>query len=84
VKRKFLFAVTFILAILVIGVLSYFGILMFGNYAIDEKDLVMNESTTIVDQEGREITKIFLENREIVTIDQIPQQVQEAFISIEV
>lgn len=82
-KRKFLFAVTFILAILVIGVLSYFGILMFGNYAIDEKDLVMNESTTIVDQEGREITKIFLENREIVTIDQIPQQVQEAFISIE-
>lgn len=56
---------------------------MFGNYAIDEKDLVLNESTTVVDQEGHEITKLFLENREIVNIDEIPQHVQNAFISIE-
>ncbi|WP_280768636.1 transglycosylase domain-containing protein [Salipaludibacillus daqingensis] len=82
-KRKFLFTITFILAVLVVGFISYFAILMFGNYAIDEKDLVMNESTTVVDLEGQEITKLFLENRELVEIEQIPQHVQEAFISIE-
>ncbi|WP_416149191.1 transglycosylase domain-containing protein [Salipaludibacillus sp. HK11] len=82
-KRKLLFAVTFFLAILVVGFVGYLGIILFGNYAIDEKDLVLNESTTVVDQDGQEITKLFLENREIIDIDDIPQHVQAAFISIE-
>jgi penicillin-binding protein 2A len=44
---------------------------------------VMDSTTTLVDQHGIVISKLYIEDRDLVTIDQIPPHVQEAFISIE-
>ncbi|MCE7793734.1 PBP1A family penicillin-binding protein [Salipaludibacillus sp. CUR1] len=82
-KRKMMLGIVFILSFFIIGFSVYAGIIIFGNYAIDEKELVFNESTTVVNQEGYEITKLFLENREVVDLEEVPQHVQDAFIAVE-
>ena len=72
--------------VLFIGFLSlcgYMFILFMGNYVIDEKKLVLNTASTLVDKEGNVITKLYVENREYVNIDKIPKHVQDAFIAVE-
>ncbi|SDO30413.1 transglycosylase domain-containing protein [Alkalicoccus daliensis] len=81
--KRIAYSIIAVLIIAITVVSVYLGIILFGNYAIDEKDLVMKESTTVVDTEGQEITRLFSENRETVSIDQIPSHVQEAFIAVE-
>jgi len=71
------------LAVFLIGLLGYLGILLAGNYVIDEKKLVMNSATELVDEDGDLITKLYFENREPISIDNIPDHVQEAFVAIE-
>ncbi|MFP3441347.1 transglycosylase domain-containing protein, partial [Pantoea sp. SIMBA_133] len=63
--------------------LGYLGILLAGNYVIDEKKLVMNSATELVDENGDLITKLYFENREPISIDDIPDHVQEAFVATE-
>lgn len=75
----FLIAVlTFILALLV-----YLIILLLGDYVIDEKKLVMNASTEIVDNRGEQVDELFVENRDPVSFDDIPDHVADAFIAVE-
>lgn len=57
--------------------------ILLGNYVIDDKKLVMNSATSIVDQNGELITKLYVENREVVSLKRIPKHVQQAFIAIE-
>ncbi len=71
------------LAVFLIGLLGYLGILLAGNYVIDEKKLVMNSATELVDENGDLITKLYFENREPISIDDIPDHVQEAFVATE-
>jgi penicillin-binding protein 2A len=71
------------LAVFLIGLLGYLGILLAGNYVIDEKKLVMNSATELVDEDGELITKLYFENREPISIDNIPDHVQEAFVATE-
>ncbi|PFG03122.1 transglycosylase domain-containing protein [Bacillus sp. es.036] len=71
------------LAVFLIGLLGYLGILLAGNYVIDEKKLVMNSATELVDEDGDLITKLYFENREPISIDDIPDHVQEAFVATE-
>lgn len=82
-KKRFFWSVAVIMMTLMIAAGSYTGIILFGNYTIDEKDLVMSELTTVVDQEGERVAHLFEENRELVTIDEVPSYVQEAFIAVE-
>ncbi|MGJ9382940.1 transglycosylase domain-containing protein [Salipaludibacillus sp. CF4.18] len=82
-KKKIMSILFFIVSLFTVGLAVYFVIILFGNYAIDEKDLVLNESTKIVDRDGNEITRLFVENREIVDLEDIPNHVKDAFISIE-
>ena len=70
-------------AVFLIGLLGYLGILLAGNYVIDEKKLVMNSATELVDEDGELITKLYFENREPISIDDIPDHVQEAFVATE-
>jgi penicillin-binding protein 2A len=82
--RKKLFLPVFSLFLIVIlSLLGYLFIIFMGNYVIDEEKLVMNTASKLVDIEGNEITKLFLENRELVNISEIPDHVQQAFISVE-
>lgn len=70
-------------AVFLVGLLGYLGILLVGNYAIDEKKLVMNSATKLVTTKDELITKLYIENRDPVSIDDIPDHVQEAFIATE-
>lgn len=50
---------------------------------MDEKKLVLNTASTLVDLDGNVITKLYIENRQYVNIDNIPKHVQDAFIAVE-
>jgi penicillin-binding protein 2A len=82
-KRKLLIGAIAIVSTIIIGITGYIFILLAGNKVIDEQKLVMDSTTTLVDQHGSIISKLYIEDRDLVTIDQIPSHVQEAFISIE-
>ena len=71
VKWTLLGVATFVVAIVI-----YKLIVLAGGYMMDEKRLVFHSSSRIVDQKGKEITKLYVENRELVPIEQIPKYVQ--------
>ncbi|PYZ99223.1 penicillin-binding protein [Alteribacter lacisalsi] len=66
-----------------LGITLYISVILYGNYAIDDKKLVMHEASVLTDHEGNEITKLFEENRQIVSKEEIPEHVKEAFIAVE-
>jgi penicillin-binding protein 2A len=81
--KKSLVALGILVGSLIIGFFAYLFIIMAGDYVIDEKDLVMDSATILVNEKGEKITKIYDENREIVDINDIPDHVQEAFVAVE-
>ncbi|WP_246938711.1 transglycosylase domain-containing protein [Bacillus pinisoli] len=82
-KRKLLIGAIALVSTIIVGVTGYFFILLAGNKVIDEQKLVMDSTTTLIDKNGSVISKLYIEDRDLVTIDEIPTHVQEAFISIE-
>lgn len=70
-------------ATVVISFIIYLFAIFLGNYVIDDEKLVMNSATSIVDQNDELIIKLYVENREIVPLQNIPLHVQQAFIAIE-
>lgn len=70
-------------ATFVVAIVLYKLIVLTGGYMMDEKQLVFHSSSRIVDQKGKEITKLYVENRELVPIEEIPKYVQQAFIAVE-
>lgn len=72
-----------LLIAVVLSFIAYFLIFWIGKIVVDEKKLVFHSATAVVDQKGRIITKLYLENREIVDIGQVPKHVQNAFIAVE-
>ncbi|MBY6037960.1 PBP1A family penicillin-binding protein [Fictibacillus nanhaiensis] len=81
--KKSLIALGILVGSLIIGFFAYLFIIMAGDYVIDEKNLVMDSATLLVNENGDKITKIYDENREIVGIEDIPVHVQEAFVAVE-
>jgi penicillin-binding protein 2A len=82
-RKKGMIAGLSIIAIILFALIGYIMILFLGKYVIDDKKFVMNSATTLVDENNKEITKLYVENRDIVPIKQIPKHVQQAFISVE-
>ncbi|HDR7382007.1 penicillin-binding protein [Bacillus toyonensis] len=70
-------------ATFLVAIVLYKIIVLAGSYMMDEKQLVFHSSSRIVDQKGKEITKLYVENRELVPIEQIPKYVQQAFVAVE-
>ncbi len=54
-----------------------------GSYQLDEEKLMMNRSSVLVDTEGNVITNLYMENREFVSITEIPEYVQQGFVAME-
>lgn len=69
--------------VFVVAIVFYKLIVLAGGYMMDEKRLVFHSSSRIVDQRGKEITKLYVENRELVPIERIPKHVEQAFIAVE-
>ncbi|ADH99981.1 transglycosylase domain-containing protein [Salisediminibacterium selenitireducens] len=82
-KKRLVLITGIIMFTLLLAAGGYTGVILFGNYTIDEKDLVMSELTTLVDSDGDTVAHLFEENRELVTIEDVPDYVQGAFISVE-
>ncbi|MBM7604185.1 penicillin-binding protein 2A [Metabacillus crassostreae] len=82
-KKKLLLTGLSIAMTFIIALLGYLFIIFMGNYVIDEEKLVMNTASKLVDMEGNEITKLFLENRELVDISEVPEYVQQSFVAVE-
>ncbi|WYP27764.1 PBP1A family penicillin-binding protein [Alkalihalobacillus sp. FSL W8-0930] len=81
-KRIVTYVVLAISALLA-GLLVYAFVILAGNYVIDNEKLVMNNSSSLVDESGELITRLYVENRQPVSIDEIPDHVQEAFVAVE-
>ncbi|WP_429714977.1 transglycosylase domain-containing protein [Bacillus rhizoplanae] len=70
-------------SIFIFAIVLYKLIIFTGDYMMDEKRLVFHSSSRIVDQQGKEITKLYVENRELVHIEDIPTFVQQSFLAVE-
>lgn len=81
--RKILTYVLLAGAALLTGLLVYAIVILAGNYVIDNEKLVLNNSSSLVDESGNLITRVYVENRQPVSIDEIPEHVQEAFVAVE-
>lgn len=61
-----------------------YGIIYYGGSKIvDEREFVLDTTTTIVTKEGEEVAQLYNQKRTLVPIDDIPEHVQEAFIAVE-
>ncbi|WP_240376444.1 transglycosylase domain-containing protein [Bacillus piscicola] len=61
----------------------YLSSVIIGAAAIDEKKLVLNETTELFNKNGEKLAQLYVEDRETVDIDDIPKHVKQAFIAIE-
>lgn len=69
--------------VLLMGAGIYLSSVIIGAAALDEKQFVMPETTEIYSTDGEKLAELYVENREIVEIEEIPQHVKDAFIAIE-
>ncbi|TLS38074.1 transglycosylase domain-containing protein [Pseudalkalibacillus caeni] len=81
--RKLSIGILLLVATFIIGLIGYLIIIFAGDYVIDEKKLVMDSATSLVDTDGKLVTKLYAQNREIVSIKEVPEEVQQAFIATE-
>lgn len=82
-RKKLLIATSAVAFTILLSLFGYLLIIYAGDYVIDEKMLVMNSATKLVDKDGELITKLFLENRDLVPIEEVPEHVQNAFVAVE-
>lgn len=70
-------------AICAIGM--YILIILHGQkYLMDHIDkLNLDEASIIKDADGNEVTKLYVQNRELVTLDEVPEKLRDAFIATE-
>lgn len=75
--------------VILVGLLIFFSlfgygvILAGGKIIVDEGKLTLDAATIIETTDGKEITKIYHENRTPVALEEIPVHVQQAFLAIE-
>lgn len=69
--------------IIMISLISYSLIIYGGGLVVDEERLVLDLTTTIETEDGEVIGELYHEKRTLISIDDIPEHVQQAFVSIE-
>ncbi|MCP6682328.1 transglycosylase domain-containing protein [Bacillus nakamurai] len=82
-KKKLFIPLVIAAATAFLALIGYIIIIFLGHYVIDEKKLILHASSKIVDQNGDEIASLYTENREPVSIREVPKDVREAFIAVE-
>ncbi|WP_112180101.1 transglycosylase domain-containing protein [Paraliobacillus zengyii] len=69
--------------IILLGIIGFLFIIYGGRLVVDEKQLILPATTTVETDDGLVVGKLYEENRELVSIDQVPTHVQNAFIAVE-
>lgn len=78
-KRYFIF----LISILLFCFIGYGAIWVGGSLVVDKEKLSLDGTTTIETTNGEIIGKLYNENRIYISIDEIPEHVKDAFVSIE-
>lgn len=66
-----------------LGFIGFLFIIYGGGLVVDERALVLPATTTVVTVDGNQVGRLFTQNRQLVTLDQIPDHVQAAFVAVE-
>ncbi|WP_440896226.1 transglycosylase domain-containing protein [Amphibacillus sp. Q70] len=66
-----------------LSVIVFLFIIYGGRLIVDEKALVLPATTLVVTEDGDYAGRLYQENRQLVSLDEIPEHVREAFIAIE-
>lgn len=82
-QKKIVIGISSILGAILLALIIYLVIILVGEYVVNDQSLVMKTTTSLVDEEGVVLSQLFVENRELVSIHEIPEHVQDAFIAIE-
>ncbi|SEO70153.1 penicillin-binding protein 2A [Amphibacillus marinus] len=70
-------------AILLLSISGFLFILYGGGLIVDQQQLVLPATTTVVTTAGDPAGKLYTENRSLVSINQVPEHVRQAFIAVE-
>lgn len=76
----------FMIIAMIILFLSFSGymiMLLIGNQIVDEEQLLLAATTTFETTEGQVVGELYDEYRKLISIDQIPEHVIDAFIAVE-
>lgn len=82
-KKKWFVVLALGTAFIILSFGIYLSSVVIGAAAIDEKELVMNETSVLEDEDGELIAELQEENRDLVNIEELPDHVKEAFVAIE-
>ncbi|MFZ4451871.1 transglycosylase domain-containing protein [Salibacterium aidingense] len=82
-RKKWIIWGLLIITFLLVSAGIYLSSVVIGAAAIDEKQLVMNETSTIYDENGEKLAELHKEDRDMINIEDLPEHVKQAFISIE-
>ncbi|MBD1221735.1 transglycosylase domain-containing protein [Virgibacillus halodenitrificans] len=69
--------------IIILGLLGYAAILIGGKIVVDEADMVLDATTIIETKDGERLSSLYKEDRIPITIEKVPEHVQQAFVAIE-
>ncbi|WP_235001572.1 transglycosylase domain-containing protein [Halobacillus sp. Marseille-P3879] len=72
-----------ITAFLLFSIIGFLIILFGGRFIVSGEALALDTATTVETKEGEIIERIYTKNRTLVDINDIPEDVQEAFIAVE-
>ncbi|MFG6116242.1 PBP1A family penicillin-binding protein [Halobacillus sp. MO56] len=82
-KKRYKWAAIVALSAVLLAVLGYLTILFGGILVADKEKLVLNDATTVELENGEVIERIYTENRTSISIDEVPDHVEDAFIAVE-
>src|SRR5699024_1009172 len=82
-SSKMKWTILIVSIIFLLGLIGYSIILFGGKLVIDEEKLILDSTTIIETTDGKDIGRLYDENRYLVTLDQVPNHVQDAFVAIE-
>lgn len=72
-----------VVALLLLGLVGFGTIIYGGKLVVNEEDLILDATTTIETNNGEVIDTLYNENRSLVSIEQVPAHLIDAFIAIE-
>ncbi|WP_235817524.1 MULTISPECIES: transglycosylase domain-containing protein [Gracilibacillus] len=66
-----------------IALLGYLFIVFGGRFVFDEKAVILPTTSRVVAEDGTLLGKLYTENRDYATLEQIPDHVEKAFLAVE-
>ncbi|UOQ86601.1 transglycosylase domain-containing protein [Gracilibacillus salinarum] len=66
-----------------LSICAYLFLIFGGRFVFDERAVILPTASKVVAEDGTVLGKLYTENRDYVTLDQIPDHVEAAFLAVE-